>query len=102
MILLGLISFNASDEGSITFGCAKSRLIVKFFIEARKTCWKTSEKSISTEYPGSIILSLNKTVLIFHYTCQLRREVKNYLEGEAMKKLEYRNYPSGWKVFQKF
>ena len=43
MIVVGLISMNASDQWSITFGCPKTRSIEKNFIEARKTFWKRSE-----------------------------------------------------------
>ena len=104
-ILMGLTSMNASDHWSITFGCPKTRSSEKIFIEARKTFRKRSENNYFNRV-ARFNNSLSQLNSFANYSphknpCQFRREVKNFLEGEAMKRFKYKSYPSGWKVFEK-
>ena len=105
-ILVGLISMNASDQWSITFGCPKTRSSEKFFIEARKAFRKRSEDNYFYRV-ARFINSFSQLNRFANYSpqknpCQFRRELKKFLEGEALKRFKYKSYPSGWKVFEKF
>ena len=105
-ILVGLTSMNASDHWSITFGCPKTRSNENFFIEARKTFWKRSEDNYFNRVERFKI-SLSELKSFSSYSphknpWQFRREVRSFLEGEAVKRFQYESYPSGWKVFEKF
>ena len=105
-ILVCLTSMNASDHWSITFGCPKTRSSEKFFIEARKTFWKRCEDNYFNRV-ARFNNSWSQFNSFANYSphknpCQFRREVKNFLEGEALKRFKYKSYPSGWKVFEKF
>ena len=105
-ILVGLTSMNASDRWSITFGCQKTRSSEKNFIEARKTFRKRSEDNYFNR-EARFNNSLSQLNSFFNYSphkspCQFRRKVKNFLEGEAVKRFKYKSYPSGCKVFEKF
>ena len=96
---------NASDHWSITFGCPKTRSSEKFFIEARKTFRKRSDDNYFNRV-ARFNNSLSQLNSFANYSphknpCQFRREVKNFLEGEALKRFKYKSYPSGWKVFEK-
>ena len=95
---------NASDW-SITSGCAKTRSSEKFFIEDKKTLRNCSEDNYSNRV-ARFNNSLSQLNSFANYSphknpSQFRREVKNFLEGEAVKRLKYKSYPSGWKVFEK-
>ena len=101
-ILVGLTFMNASDHRSITFGCPKTRPSEKFFFEVRKTFRKRSEDNYFNRFNNSLSqLNSFSNYSPQKYPCQFRREVKNFLEGEALKRFKYKRYPSGWKVFSR-
>ena len=105
-ILVGLTSKNASDHWLLAFGCPKTRSSEKFFIEARRTFRKRFEDNYFNRV-AQFSISLFKFNSFSSYSlhknpCQFRREVKSFLEREAVKIFKYKYYPSGWKVFEKF
>ena len=105
-ILVVLISKNASDHWSETFGCPNTRSSEKLFIEARKPFRKCSEDNYFNRV-AQFNNSLSQLNSFANYSphknpCQFRRDVKIFLEVEALKRFKYKSYTSGWIVFEKF
>ena len=77
-----------------------------FLLKPEKRFGNVLKILTSTEKPESIFF-LSQLNNLSNYSphkkpCQFRREVKKFLEGEALKRFKYKSYPSGRKVFEKF
>ena len=98
MFVFGLSTekFNWNESGITASG---------FFGLLRKTFRKRSEDNYFNRV-ARFNNSLSQLNSFANYSqhknpCQFRREVKNFLEGEALKRFKYKSYPSGWKGFEK-
>ena len=75
----------ASDNWSITFGCAETSSSETFLLRPEKVFGNVLKIITLTELPDSVTLCLNCLSKNFppKNPCQFRREVKNVLEVEA-------------------
>ena len=104
-ILMGLTSMNASDHWSIVLVVQRPDQVKSFLLKREKHFGNV----LKINYFNRVARfnnSLSQLNSFANYSPhknprQFRREVKNFLEGEALKRFKYKSYPSGWKVFEK-